>query len=117
MKDAVRSVQLTGRIGKPLITVHGTLDALLPIRTDSNVYDRLVDRAGRGRKHRYYRIQDGTHVDGLYTTYPDRLRPLLPCARTAFTDLTRWVERGSKPPRDGFYRRPTSGDLLNTCRL
>jgi hypothetical protein len=117
VKDAVRSVQLTGRIGKPLITVHGTLDALLPIRTDSNVYDRLVDRAGRGRKHRYYRIQDGTHVDGLYTTYPDRLRPLLPCARTAFTDLTRWVERGSKPPRDRFYRRPTSGDLLNTCRL
>ncbi len=117
VQDAVRSVQLTGRIGKPLITVHGTLDTLLPIRTDSNVYDRLVDRAGHGRKHRYYRIQDGTHVDGLYTTYPDRLRPLLPCARTAFTDLTRWVERGRKPPRDGFYRRPTSGDLLNTCRL
>ena len=117
VKDAVRSVQLTGRIGKPLITVHGDLDTLLPIRTDSNVYDRLVDGAGQGRKHRYYRIQDGTHVDGLYTTYPDKLRPLLPCARTAFTDLTRWVERGSKPPRDAFYRRPASGDLLNTCRL
>ena len=96
VKDAVRSVQLTGRIGKPLITVHGSLDTLLPIRTDSNVYDRLVDRAGQGAQHRYYRIQDGTHVDGLYTTYPDRLRPLLPCARTAFTDLTRWVERGTQ---------------------
>ena len=26
----MRSVQLTGRIGKPLITLHGTLDTLLP---------------------------------------------------------------------------------------
>ncbi|MGZ4494440.1 MAG: tannase/feruloyl esterase family alpha/beta hydrolase [Nocardioides sp.] len=115
--DAVRSVQLTGHIGKPMITVHGTLDALLPIRTDSDPYDRLVDRAGSGRMHRYYRIADGTHVDGLYNAYPDRLRPLLPCARTAFTDLTAWVERGVKPPKDATYPRPTSGDLLNTCRL
>ena len=100
-----------------MLTVHGSLDTLLPPRTDSDVYDRLIDRAGRGAKHRYYRIADGTHVDSLYTTYPDRLRPLLPCARTAFTDLTRWVERGVRPPRDGSYARPRTGDLLNTCRL
>ena len=115
--DAVRSVQLTGHLGKPLITVHGTLDALLPIGTDSDVYDRLVDRAGAGGRHRYYRIVDGTHVDGLYDTYPDRLRPLLPCARTAFSDLTAWVERGVKPPKDATYPRPASGDLRNTCAL
>jgi hypothetical protein len=117
VKDAVRSVQLTGKIGKPMITVHGTLDTLLPIRTDSNPYDRLIDRAGHGGRHRYYKIEDGTHVDGLYDTYPDKLRPLLPCARTGFSDLTRWVERGVKPPRDGYYHRPASGDLRNTCRL
>lgn len=29
--DAVEKVALTGRIGKPLITLHGTLDVLLPI--------------------------------------------------------------------------------------
>jgi hypothetical protein len=117
VKDAMRSVQLTGRIGRPLITLHGSLDTLLPPRTDSHVYDRLVDRAGRGARHRYYRIADGTHVDSLYDVYPDRLRPLLPCARTAFTDLTRWVERGARPPRDAFYPRPAGGDLRNTCRL
>ena len=115
--DAVRSVQLTGHLGRPLITLHGTLDALLPIRTDSDVYDRLVDRAGAGRLHRYYRIAGGNHVDGLYDTYPDRLRPILPCERTAFTDLTRWVERGVRPPRDATYPRPTAGDLVNSCRL
>jgi fermentation-respiration switch protein FrsA (DUF1100 family) len=115
--DAVRSVQLTGRIGKPMITVQGTLDTLLPPRTDSDVYTRLIDRHGLDARHRYYRIEDGNHVDGLYNTYPDRLRPLLPCARAAFTDLVRWVERGRKPPRDGFYARPEDTDLLNTCRL
>ncbi len=116
-KNAVRSVQLTGRIGKPLLTVHGTLDALLPPATSSDVYDELVERAGRDRLHRYYVVEDGNHVDGLYSTYPDRLRPLLPCARDAFTHLTAWVERGTRPPRDGFYPRPASGDLVDTCEL
>ena len=117
VKAAMRSVQLTGRIGKPMVTVHGTLDTLLPARTDSNVYDRLVDRAGQGRRHRYYAIAGGTHTDGLYDAYPDRLRPLLPCARSAFDVLTAWVERRVRPPADGLYRRPGSGDLVNTCRL
>jgi hypothetical protein len=116
-RNAVRSVELTGRIGRPMLSVHGTLDTLLPPATDSDVYDRLVDRAGRGRLHRYYRVEDGTHVDGLYPTFPDRLRPLLPCARAAFTELTRWVERGEQPARDGFYARPAGGDLVNTCTL
>jgi predicted esterase len=117
VKRAVRRVQLTGGIGKPMITIHGTLDSLLPARTDSNVYDRLVDRAGAGRRHRYYTIADGTHTDGLYDAYPDRLRPLLPCARSAFDVLTAWVERRVRPPADGFYRRPSQGDLVNSCRL
>jgi hypothetical protein len=117
VKDAVRSVELTGKLGKPLITVHGTLDTLLPPATSSDAYDRLVDRRGRGAQHRYYRIAGGTHVDSLYPAYPDRLRPLLPCVRTAFTALTRWVERDRRPPADGLYARPASGDLLDTCDL
>ena len=117
VKRALRRVQLTGHIGKPMLTLHGSLDALLPPRTDSDVYDRMVDRAGAGRLHRYYRIVDGNHVDGTYDVYPDRLRPILPCARRAFDALTAWVERGVRPPRDKVYPRPTSGDLVNTCRL
>jgi hypothetical protein len=117
VRDAVRSVQLTGRIGKPMITLHGTLDTLLPPKTDSDVYTRLIDRRGLDGRHRYYRIEDGNHVDGLYSTYPDRLRPILPCARAAFTRLTRWVEDGRKPPRDGYYARPREGDLVNDCPL
>ncbi|HEX6248814.1 MAG TPA: tannase/feruloyl esterase family alpha/beta hydrolase [Nocardioidaceae bacterium] len=117
VKRAVRSVELTGDLRKPMLTVHGTLDALLPPATDSDVYDELVDAAGASDLHRYYSIEDGTHTDGLYTAFPDRLRPLLPCARSAFDLLTAWVEEGVAPPADGFYPRPASGDLVNTCDL
>ena len=117
VRDAVRSVQLTGRIRRPLITLHGTLDTLLPPRVSSGAYTRLVDRRGLDARHRYYLVEDGNHVDGLYSTFPDRLRPLLPCARAGFTAMVRWVERGAKPPRDGLTPRPDDGDLVNTCRL
>ncbi len=117
VKEAIRSVELTGRIGKPLITVHGTMDTLLPIGTDSDVYDELVEDAGAGAMHRYYRVADGTHTDALVPAFPDRLRPLLPCARTGFDALTAWVEDGTAPPADATVPRPTSGDLLHTCTL
>ena len=117
VKDAVASISLTGAVGKPMITIHGDLDTLLPAPTDSDVYDQLVDDAGAGALHRYYTVEDGTHTDGLYTAYPDRLRPLLPCARDGFDLLTSWVEDGEQPPADGFRARPTGGDLLNTCSL
>ncbi|MGW7595832.1 3-hydroxybutyrate oligomer hydrolase family protein, partial [Streptomyces rubiginosohelvolus] len=80
---AVDRVALTGRIGKPLITLHGTLDALLPISEDSDVYARMVRQAGRGALLRYYRIEDGTHVDSLVDAFPDKLRPMVPCHRSA----------------------------------
>ena len=117
VKDAVRSVQLTGRIGRKLITVHGTLDTLLPAATSSDAYTALVDRRGLDGRHRYYSFEDGNHVDGLHGVYPDRLRPLLPCARSAFLAMTRWVERGERPPADGFYPRQPDADEVNGCRL
>jgi pimeloyl-ACP methyl ester carboxylesterase len=119
VKDAVAKVSLTGKIGKPMITLHGTLDALLPIRTDSDVYTKLIRKAGRSNFHRYYVIEDGTHVDSLYDEFPDKLRPILPCHREAFKLMESWVEsKGySKPPESHFVPRPTSGDLVNTCSL
>jgi len=113
--DAVGSVSLTGRIGKPMITLHGDLDALLPITTDSDVYNRMIDKSGRGNLHRYYTIQDGNHVDGRADLYPDQLRPILPCYREAFLRLTSWVTTGKAPPASQTVARPASGDLANTC--
>ncbi|MFF9189365.1 tannase/feruloyl esterase family alpha/beta hydrolase [Streptomyces rochei] len=114
---AVARVALTGRIGKPLITLHGDMDALLPKAADSDVYARMIDARGRGRLHRYYTIAGGTHVDGLYDTYPERLRPILPCFRSAFDALTAWVEQGTAPPADHTVDRPADGDVVNACAL
>ncbi|WP_299050374.1 tannase/feruloyl esterase family alpha/beta hydrolase [uncultured Nocardioides sp.] len=117
VREAVRSVQLTGRIRKPLLTVHGTLDTLLPPDTAGRAYERLVRRAGAGRLHRSYEIEDGTHVDSLYATYPDRLRPILPCATRAFDRLVAWVEDAKAPPASGFVDRPQRDDLRTGCSL
>ncbi|MBQ0985691.1 tannase/feruloyl esterase family alpha/beta hydrolase [Streptomyces sp. F63] len=114
---AVGRIGLTGRIGRPLITLHGDLDALLPVSADSDVYHRMVTERGRQRLHRYYTVEGGTHVDGLYDSHPDRLRPILPCYRAALTALTDWVERGTAPPADRVLPRPAGGDPVNSCSL
>jgi hypothetical protein len=118
VKEAVRKVQLTGRIGKPMITLHGTLDTLLPIETDSDVYRGLIRDAGQASsQHRYYKIEAGDHVDSFYDDYPERLRPILPCHRTAFRILEAWIENGRQPPPSTFVPKPASGDVVNTCRI
>ncbi|MGW1882489.1 tannase/feruloyl esterase family alpha/beta hydrolase [Streptomyces sp. NPDC001970] len=117
VRRALAEVALTGRIGKPLITLHGDLDTLLPIRQDSDVYSRMIDGRGRSALHRYYTVEDGTHTDGLYDTYPDLLRPILPCHRSAFAALTAWVEDGVAPPSDRTIGRPVGGDVVNSCPL
>ena len=98
-----------------MITLHGDLDALLPIRTDSDVYTGMVAASGKSKSHRYYVIQDGNHVDGLVDTQPTVLRPILPCYREAFQRLTAWVTTGKTPPASQTVTRPASGDLANTC--
>ncbi len=117
VKEAVAKVSLTGDIGKPMITLHGNLDTLLPIRTDSDVYRRLVERSGKADKHRYLVIGKGNHVDGLYDTYPRRLRPILPCFRDAFSALDNAVDGGDRLPESGFVPKPEGEDVVNDCDL
>jgi len=117
VRRAVARVSLTGRIGKPLITLQGDLDTLLPIAADSDVYTRMIREQGHGGLHRSYRIEDGTHVDGLYDSHPARLRPMLPCYRAAFDALVARVERGHRPPADRTVSRPASGDVVDSCSL
>ena len=106
---AVSRVALTGKVKRPLLTVHGTYDVLLPISQDSDVYARMTPE----RLHRYYRVEQGTHVDGLVDAYPDRLRPLAPCHRAAFVALERWLD-GVEPPRSATLPRPAD---VATCHL
>lgn len=106
VRDAVSGIALTGRIGKPLISFHGTLDVLLPISRTSDAYARMVRREGRGALHRYYRVEGGTHVDSLVDTFPDRLRPLVPCHRSAAAALERWLDDGRRPPSSRTLELP-----------
>ncbi|MFC4493715.1 tannase/feruloyl esterase family alpha/beta hydrolase [Streptomyces ovatisporus] len=118
--DAAAKAGLTGRIGKPLITLHGTRDTLLPISKDSDVYARMVREAGREKLFRYYRIEDGNHVDSLADTFPDKLRPLTPCHRSAFTALEDWLGDGHRPPAGRTVARPRQAsqhELLTECPL
>jgi hypothetical protein len=114
---AVERIALTGRIGRPLITLQGTLDTLLPITRTGDPYAKMISRQGRAGLHRYYRIEGGNHVDVLYDAFPDLLRPILPCFTTAFDALEQWVRIGRTPPRSATLPRPASGDLANTCTL
>ncbi|GGS21753.1 tannase/feruloyl esterase family alpha/beta hydrolase [Actinokineospora fastidiosa] len=111
---AVSRVALTGRLGKPMITLHGDLDTLLPIG-DSDTYAAMIADAGRGHLHRYLRIEGGTHVDGLYDAYPDRLRPIAPCFLSAFDAMEAWLDHGAAP-RSGTvpFDRP---DPATGCAL
>ncbi|WP_434445647.1 alpha/beta hydrolase family protein [Lentzea sp. E54] len=105
----VARIDLTGKVKRPLLTVHGTYDVLLPISQDSDVYAAMTP----DRLHRYYRVEQGTHVDGLVDAYPDRLRPLAPCHRAAFVALERWLD-GVEPPASATLGRPAD---VSTCPL
>jgi hypothetical protein len=91
VRQAVAAVALTGRIGKPLITLQGTLDTLLPISQSGDVYAAMIQSKGRGYLHHYHRIVNGTHTDGLVDVYPDRLVPLAPEFQKAVTELAHWL--------------------------
>jgi hypothetical protein len=115
IKQGVKDISLSGEIGKPLISLHGTLDALLPIKKSSDKYAELVKKAGHSDIHRYYKIERGTHVDSLYDYFPDKLRPILPCYRAAFDKLVKWVEDSSEPPASQLVEKPEREDVVNSC--
>jgi hypothetical protein len=77
---AIKRIALTGKIKKPLITIQGTYDSLLPITQDSDVYAEMARSTGL---HTYQRVEAGNHVDGLVDTYPDQLVPLVPLLQRA----------------------------------
>jgi hypothetical protein len=116
--DAFTGIALTGRIGKPLITLQGTLDtANRP--AESQLYAAMIEAQGRGAMARMYEVEGGSHFEGLYVRHPDLLRPMLPCFRAAFEALEQWTlsPRRSPAPASHFVPRDPSADLVNTCEL
>ena len=131
IKNGVKKISLTGNIGRRLITLHGTLDALLPITKTSDRYAELVKEAKKEHLHRYYKIEGGTHIDSLYDytdagpspenpnpEFRENLRPILPCYRAAFERLMEWVEDEKPPPEIETVPKPEELDareIANRC--
>jgi hypothetical protein len=100
----------TGCIQRPLVTVAGTMDALLPIDHHARAYARNVERAvgARGPAYRLYEVQNGGHIDGVAARFPE-LEIVERHARRAFDLLVAHVEKGlSLPPNQAI---PRGGDI------
>jgi hypothetical protein len=105
------AIATTGDLGKPLITVAGTMDALLPIDVHARAYARAVasaladgDEQGdhRHRRHpayRLYEVQNGNHIETFKDTFP-QLELIQPHAQRALDLLADFIERGSGLPAD-----------------
>ena len=76
----------TGLIQRPLITVQGTLDALLPIDHHGRAYARAVQAGFEAQPgfpnrptpaYRLYEVQNGNHIENYKSFYP-QLEYILP---------------------------------------
>jgi hypothetical protein len=117
LEPALRGLTLTGKLKRPMLSLHGTLDTLLPISTHGDRYAELVGEQKRTRLHRYYVVERGQHVDGFYAIFGDAVRPILPCYRDAFEALVAWVEDGVAPPPSGTVEPLTGPASINECTL
>ena len=111
----------SGKIKRPLITVAGTMDALLPIDHHARAYARLVAQRGDddddrdGDKHsrkdrddraayRLYEVQNGNHIETYQDTF-SQLELIQPHAQRAFELLVRHVQQRTPLPPDQCIRR------------
>jgi hypothetical protein len=120
----VAAITTTGDIGRPLITVAGTMDALLPINLHARAYARAVaaafsrqdDRARElGRHHpayRLYEVQNGNHIETYKDSFPQQLELIQPHAQRAFDLLVNYVESGANLPPDQCI--PRGGSIAAT---
>jgi hypothetical protein len=119
--ERVSHVQTTGQIKRPLITLAGTLDALLPIQRQARVYAETVRQHsgggengngdgtgngngnGNGPQYRLYEIQNGNHIE-FYKNRPGfeftQLEFIQPHAQRAFDLLVSHVEHHGRLPPD-----------------
>jgi hypothetical protein len=122
---SVAAVETTGKIKKPLITVAGTLDALLPIKRGARAYETLVNASRKGNndqraaQYRLYEIQNGNHIESykdrtVGATFP-QLEFIEPHAQKAFDLLVEHVEQNAPlPPSQCVARGGAIGAASST---
>ncbi len=109
VRAAVARLSLSGRLGRPLVSVQGALDALTPPSRYADTYDRLIAKAGRTALHREHRVPGGVHTDGLVALAPTGFQPVLPRFVTAFAELGQWTVPSTRvgPAPEGAGTGPT----------
>jgi hypothetical protein len=105
----------TGKIERPLVTVAGTMDALLPIDHHARAYARKVAASAKHKEHdhgngddkhrpayRLYEVQNGNHIETYQDTPPafPQLELIEPHAQRAFDLVVDQVENGVALPPD-----------------
>jgi hypothetical protein len=101
---AVAAIATTGGIRRPLVTIAGTMDALLPIDHHARAYARRVAAARAGDRddhpeYRLWEIQNGNHIETFNQVFP-QLEIIEPHAQRAFDLLVEHVERRAPLPPD-----------------
>ena len=96
----IGQISTGGDIKRPMLTIHGTMDALLPLTRHARPYRDAVVEAGKAGMHRLYEVQNGNHIDrfGQSAFNFRQLELLQPHAHDAFRRLVNWVEGGVVPP-------------------
>lgn len=89
----------TGKIQRPLLTIHGTGDLFVPIGLEQS-YRRIVEAAGAGELLVQRAIRRAGHCT---SSQEERI--------AAFEDLVKWVGRQQKPAGDNIL-----GDLTDAGR-
>ena len=114
--EQMQNFTTSGKIQRPLITLAGTMDALLPIDHHARAYARRVADSAKAKKgegapaYRLYEIQNGNHLETYQDTFP-QLQLIDPHARRALEFLVDHVERGqSLPPSQCVARGASIAD-------
>ena len=98
--ESLADFRTTGRIRRPLITVAGTMDALLPMDVNARAYARRVaavarEEAGKASPaYRLYEVQNGNHIETFKVTFP-LLEFIQPHALQA--SICWWVPSRTRP--------------------
>ncbi len=112
---AIRKLENSGRVRRPLISVHGTLDALIPLKGHARPYREMIEAEGFGENYRLYEVQNGNHLESFKGTAAGKLPSLeliQPHAQRAFELLEAWVEQRTPAPPSQCI--PRGGSIADT---
>jgi hypothetical protein len=105
VEEQLAEVEPTGKIKRPLVSLIGTMDALLPIDRHARAYQAKVAASREGNnEHRHaqfrlWEIQNGNHLETFKNFFP-QLEFIMPHAQHAFDLLVDHVEHGDALPPD-----------------